>query len=168
MQIPISHCEGLQKRISFSVDFSIINKDDRRLKTFLPYLREVPSRVHEPLEVLVADLVLVHVEAVQAHPAGRALPVLPNLRLIRAHREHPSWNSHHLQRKQSTPNRSPKLRTDKSLTAFTPPLPHLWRCSWLEAVRMKTAQRGTSTDTAIPTCSENNTEQNTNREQKLS
>lgn len=168
MQIPIPHCEGLQKRISFSVDFAIINKDDRRLKTLPPYLREVPRRVHEPLEVLVADLVLVHVEAVQAHPPGRALPVLPNLRLIRAHREHPSRNSHHLQRKQSTPNRSPPLKTDKSLTGFTPPPPHLWRCPWLEAVRMKTAQQGTNADTAIPTCSENNTEQNLNWEQKLS
>lgn len=80
----------------------------------MPHLSDVARGIDKALEVLVADLVLVHVEAAQVHSAGWPLSILLNLGLLGAHGEHPSWDQHHLHSKQprgrhSDPLTSPTL-----------------------------------------------------------
>lgn len=62
-----------------------------------PYLSEVPSRIHESLKFLIADLISIHIEAVNMDSSCRPLSILLYFRLISAHGEHSSWNSNHLQ-----------------------------------------------------------------------
>lgn len=68
-------------------------------RSLVPYLSDVACGVHKPLKLQVADLVLVHVEAVKVDSPGRALSILLDLRLMGAHGEHPSRNRHHLHSK---------------------------------------------------------------------
>lgn len=90
----------------------------------VPYLSDVACGIHKCLKVLVADLVLVHVEAVNVDSPGRALPILLDFGLVGAHGEHPSWNGHHLHSKHHPKGwESEGLRSP--LAGFTPPAPHL-------------------------------------------
>lgn len=100
----------------------------RRDYTIPPYLSEVPSRIHESLEFLIADLILIHIEAVNMDSSCRPLSILLYFRLISAHGEHSSWNSNHLQRKQLTSKKLRKCKNETPLIGFIPPLSHLWRC----------------------------------------
>lgn len=103
----------------------------RRDYTIPPYLSEVPSRIHESLEFLIADLILIHVEAVNIDSSCRPLSILLYFRLISAHSEHSSWNSNHLQRKQLTSKSYENVRM-KSLLLVLFPLYLIFggACAW--------------------------------------
>lgn len=112
-QIPSKHCDVLpktrprkkkKKASIFYRDFGNTKKDDRRLFTLLPYLSNIPSRIHKSLKVLIADLITIHVETVNMDFSNRPFSILLYCRLISAHCEHSSWNNNHLQGKKTTQN----------------------------------------------------------------